>query len=285
MALPKILAMVMIVSSMLAAGVQVDRQQLIDTLRNYSLLGRALLVNFVLIPLVAVLLVRGFHVRPDVSIGILLMSMAPGVPFLVNAAARKQGGSLSFAIEIAFLFSALSVVTIPITADLVFPPDTLAQIPVQKFLTTLVIFQLVPLLAGALIAPRLNAAQVERTTRVLHLIFLAFALVLVVVIFPKLVASIGAVYGSGHLLIIAGIGVFSAGSGWLLGGPNRAYRRTLSVASILRNVGLCALISTDAFEGTLVLPAVIAYFLVTFLLSLPLRIYFQRTKDAAAAAA
>src|SRR5271165_2095523 len=271
MALPKILAMVMIVSSMLAAGVQVDRQQLIDTLRNYSLLGRALLVNFVLIPLVAVLLVRGFHVRPDVSIGILLMSMAPGVPFLVNAAARKQGGSLSFALEIAFLFSALSVITIPITAALLFPPDVLAHVPAEKFLTTLVSFQLIPLVVGALIAPHLGEQLIERLVKVLHLTFLAAVLILLVLIFPKLVSSLASVYGFGHLLIIAGIGLFSLTAGWLLGGPDNEYRRTLSIATLLRNIGLCMLIATDGFADTLVAPTVLAYFVVTFCMSLPVR--------------
>ncbi len=33
---------------------------------------------------------------------------------------------------------------------------------------------------------------------------------------------------------------------------------------------------------TLVVPAILTYFLVTFILSLPLRFYYQRTKDASA---
>lgn len=284
MALPKILALVMIVSTMFGAGLEIDLHRLGESLRNYGLLARALLANFVLMPLFAFLLVRYFNVDRDASIGILLMAMAPGVPFLVNSAGRKQGGSLSFALEIAFLFSTLSVITIPITASLVFPPDVLANVPASHFLVTLLAFQLVPLIAGALAAPHISDALAAKTARVLHLVFLAAALVLLVLVFPKIVSSVMSVYGEGKLLVIAAIGIFALGIGWLLGGPDRQYRRTLSVATDLRNVGLCVLIGTSDFADTLVVPTILSYFIITFVLSLPLRIYYARTKDAAAAA-
>jgi hypothetical protein len=212
------------------------------------------------------------------------MSMAPGVPFLANAAGRSGGGSLSFALTITFCFAALSVITIPLTILLisaVLPSAPVLHVPGTKFLTTLVLFQLVPLVLGALLAPRLEPPIAEKLVKLLHLAFLAAALVLVVVIFPRLIGSVSAVYGFGHLLIIAAIGVFSLAVGWLLGGPDRQYRRTLSISTDLRNIGLCALIGTSAeFAGTLVLPTIFSYFIVTFVLSLPVRVYFKRTREA-----
>lgn len=285
MPLPKVLALIMIVSTMLGAGLQVDRQRLVATLRQYGLLARAFLANFVLVPLVAVLLVRAFQIDAGVATGIVLMSMAPGVPFLANSAGRAGGGSLSFALTIAFCFAALSVVTIPITIDLVLPHSLAAQVPVAKFLTTLIAFQLVPLVAGALIAPSLKPAVAEKTARLLHLVFLAAALVLVILIFPRIVSSVASVYGFGHLLIIAAVAVFSIFIGWIFGGADRQYRRTLSIATLMRNIGLCALIGTGpAFEHTLVVPTIFAYFIITFVLSLPLRVYYKRTRGMPAGA-
>jgi len=277
--LPKLLALIMIVTTMLSGGLQIDGRHLIETLRSYGLLGRAFLANFVLVPLFAYFLVQLFHVRTDVSIGILLMAMAPGVPFLVNSAGRKQGGSLALVLEIAFLFSALSVVTIPLTARLLLPPDALAEVPAAKFLGALVAFQLVPLVLGALVARRLEPAATEKLAKLLHLLTLGAGLILVVLIFPKLVASVASVYGYGHLAIIAAVGAFAWAAGWLLGGRDRERRRTLSIATLIRNIGLCLLIGTDAFADTLVVPTIIAYFLVTFVISLPIRMYFGRTKD------
>jgi hypothetical protein len=215
----------------------------------------------------------------------VLMSMAPGVPFLANSAGRAGGGSLSFALTIAFCFAALSVITIPITIDLVLPPDQAANVPVAKFLTTLVAFQLLPLVAGALIGPRLAPALVEKLTKVFRLLFFAAALGLVVIIFPLIVDSVSKVYGYGHLLVIAVVALFSVGIGWLLGGPRREYRRTLSIATLMRNIGLCTLIGTDPiFKDTLVLPTIFTYFAVSFVISLPVRVFFKRTKGAPAEA-
>ncbi|HEY5427028.1 MAG TPA: hypothetical protein VIJ77_10790 [Candidatus Tumulicola sp.] len=284
MPLPKILALIMIVSTMLGAGLQVDIQRLVATLRQYGLLARALLANFVLVPLVAVLLVRAFHVEAGVATGIVLMSIAPGVPFLANSAGRSGGGSLSFALTISFCFAALSVVTIPLTIGLVLPPSAWARIPIASFLTTLVGFQLIPLVAGAILGPYLGA-RAEKVARVLHVVFLVTALVLTILIFPRVVSSLSSVYGFGHLLIIAAVGAFSIIIGWLFGGRDRQYRRTLSIATLMRNIGLCALIGTGpAFLHTLVVPTIVAYFIITFVLSIPLRVYFKRTKDGFAVA-
>jgi bile acid:Na+ symporter, BASS family len=288
MQLPKILALIMIVSVMLGAGLQVDRERLVETLRQHSLLGRAFLANFVLVPLFAILLVRFFHVESGVSIGIVLMAMAPGVPFLANAAGRSGGGSLSFALTISFCFAALSVITIPLTIALIaaiIPSAPVPVVPGAKFLTTLVAFQLVPLVLGALIGPRLPTPTADKLVKLLHFVFLAAAVVFVVIIFPRLISSIASVYGFGRLLIIAAIGVFSLVIGWLFGGPDREYRRTLSIATLLRNIGLCALIGTSPkFAGTLVVPTIFSYMIITFVLSLPVRVFFKRTKDAPATA-
>jgi BASS family bile acid:Na+ symporter len=281
MATAKIFALVMIVTTMLGAGLQVNLQHVTATLRLYNLLLKALILNFVLVPLFAWLLISGFHVQEEVSIGILLMAMSPGVPFLVNSAGRKQGGSLAFVLVIAFLFSALSVLTIPITAALLLPHNI--NVPAVKFLTTLLGFQLLPLILGAVIGPRLSEKTADTAIRVLHIVFLIATLGLVVLIGPKLISSVTSVYGFGQLAIIAAIGLFALAAGWLLGGPDSAYRRTLSIGTLMRNIGLCALVGTSEFADTLVLPTVISYFAITFILSLPVRMYFKRSADAAAA--
>jgi predicted Na+-dependent transporter len=93
MALPKILALAMIITAMFSAVLQVERQHLIETLRQRGLSGRALLANFVLVPAFALGLVQMIHPDSGVGTGILLMAMAPGVPFIVRSAGRKFGGT------------------------------------------------------------------------------------------------------------------------------------------------------------------------------------------------
>jgi BASS family bile acid:Na+ symporter len=278
--LPKLLALIMIISTMLSAGLQLDWEHVASTLRQRSLIVRALIANFVLVPLVAVLLVRAFHTNLEVAPGIVLMSLAPGVPFLVNSAGRKAGGSLAFALTISFFFAALSVITIPLTVDLI-RPASVPNVPVLRFLTTLVLFQLVPLAVGAILSPRLPGPVADRAVKILHLIFLVAAVALFALLIGRVVQSISVIYGYGHLAIIICVAIFSIAVGWLLGGPDDHYRRTLSIATLMRNIGLCSLIAAgDEFKGTLVLPAVLSYFIIAFLLSLPVRIYYAKKKAA-----
>jgi bile acid:Na+ symporter, BASS family len=279
----KFLALVLIVSAMFGAGLQVDRRHLVETLHHYDLIGKALLANFVLVPAFAFAMVAVAHLESGIATGILLMAMAPGVPFIVRSAGRKLGGSLAFATEIAVFFSALSVITIPITARVLLPPDAQLRVPAQSFLTTLIAFQLAPLLLGIFIAPYIAANVKVRALKVVDLVFMVAGVVFLVLAFPKLATSVGAVYGFGRLAVIAAIGIFSLAAGWLFGGPENEHRRTLAIATDLRNVGLCLAIGTAQFADTLAVPAIVAYFVVTFCLSIPVRIYLKRTMPAVAA--
>ena len=205
------------------------------------------------------------------------MAMAPGTPFLVNSAARKQGGSLEFALTLAFIFSVLSVITIPITAQLILPSGALEKMPAQGFIATLVAYQALPLAIGAVLASGLSVPVNKKITKALGIVFLASFLVFFALAMPGFVASVSAIFGMWQLTIVAGIALFAFAIGWLFGGPAPQHRRTLSLATLTRNVGLCSLIASEGFAGTLTVPAVIAYSIVTIVLSIPIQQYYKRS--------
>src|SRR6516225_1203711 len=93
----KVVSALMLVSLMLGVGLQSDRAHLATVLKNYSLLGRALLANVVIVPFFGVILARTFQLDDYIATGFLLMAIAPGVPFVALAGGRKKGGSLSLA--------------------------------------------------------------------------------------------------------------------------------------------------------------------------------------------
>ena len=285
----KIAAVVMLVSLMLSAGLEINVDHLVGALKNYGLLARALIANFIVIPIIGVLLARAFHLDVYVAIGFVLMALAPGVPFLVRAAGRTPGGSLGFAAMLAFVMPALSIVTIPLTARFIFaagfitPAEVAGSIPVGRIVATLVGFQLVPLVVGLLIAngaPKLAA----KLRRPFLLLFFVAAVALIVILGPTLEKAVASVYGSRVMWATLVLVLLSAGTGWILGGPQAQYRRTLSIATVLRNIGTCAVIATATFPGTLVAPTVLTYFIIQFLISLVIRIYFHRAAARTAAA-
>jgi bile acid:Na+ symporter, BASS family len=276
----KIVSIVMLVSIMLNAGLQIDRERLLAALKDYGLLARALLANFIIVPLLGVLLVRVFNLSAGVAVGFLLMAIAPGVPFLVRAAGRQPGGSLAFAAELAFVMPALSILTIPITSRFIFPPEIVANIPFGTLLVTLVGFQLVPLLVGLLIAYRAPALA-TKLQRPFTLVFFVAVVALLVFLGPTIVKGVASIYGSHGMWAMLVLVLLSLGTGYVLGGPRIEYRRTLSIATALRNIGTCAVIATSSFGHTLVAATVLTYFIVQFVVSLIARVLFHRTETTA----
>jgi bile acid:Na+ symporter, BASS family len=272
----KIVSIVMLVSLMLDVGLRCNLKHLVEVLKDYGLLSRALLANFILVPIIGVLVVRAFQLNMDGATGLLLMAIAPGVPFVVIAGGRKKGGSLSFAIELAFLMPALSVLTVPITAQLVLPGGELSHLSLAHELLALVLFQLAPLLAGMIVVQRWPQLA-EKLLRPVALLALLAVIALLAVLAPTIVKAVASVFGSRAILADASVVVLSLITGWLLGGPGIPFRHTLSIATGLRNIGLCAVVASSQFEGTLVGPAVLTYLLVQFVVCGIVGAYFARS--------
>ena len=274
----KIIAIALLVSLMLHTGLQVNLAHMKVVLRDFGLLGRALVANFIIVPLLGLLFVRVvFHLSEPIATGILLMAICPGVPFVVLSGGRRKGGSLGFAVELAFLLPALSIVTVPITASLVLPGSLISA---NSVVLSLVVFQLVPLLVGMLVsvaAPLIAG----RLLRPLLLIVLVVILALLVVLGAPIGRAIGTVYGSLGMLATGCIVLLSLLTGWVFGGRERAYRRTLSVGTALRNVGLAALLATSVFGRGDVAAAVLTYFIIQIILATLLGVFYTRTASGA----
>ncbi len=265
----------MLVSLTFGSGLEVNRDHLKSVLHDAGLLGRALLANFIVVPILAVLLAQAFRLPPPVETGFLLMAIAPGVPFVL-ASVRKRGGSLGLAVALAFLLPLISIVTVPVTAALVLPTAAKAHLPLLRFVLTLLLFQLLPLLAGISIGA-LAPGAAEKLGRPLRIVFLASAVALVVVLAPTLARDVASVYGSNGMWAMLCLVLLSLATGWLLGAPSRENRRVLAIGTALRNIGLCALIATASFGGAEVVATVLTYFLIQFVVTTLVGVYFART--------
>jgi len=273
----KISAFVFLVSLTFVVGLQVNREHLKAILYNYSLLGRALLANFIIVPVLGVLVAKWLQLSGPVATGFLLMAIAPGIPFVL-VQVRKRGGSLGFAVTLEFLLPLISVATVPITAALVLPTHARAALPMGRFVVTLLLSQLLPLLAGIVVGA-LAPDSASRLLRPIKIVAVVAALALVVMLVPKISASITAVYGSNGMWAALCLVVLSLVVGWALGGPVREDRRVLAFGTALRNIGLCALIATSSFETPLVAATVLTYFVIQFVTTMIVGVYFKRTAN------
>lgn len=271
----------MLVSLTFGAGLQVDRDNLKASLKRVGLLGRALLANFVIVPILGIAMVKLFRLPLPIGTGLLLMAIAPGVP-LVLSQVRKRGGRLSLAVELAVVLPLLSIVTVPLTAALVLPAQIKAELPLGHFALTLVLFQLLPLVLGILVSGWLPRAA--RLARPLNLVFLVAAIALVALLSRAIIDGIESVYGSRGMLAMLALTLLSMAAGWLLGGPAREDRRILGIGTTLRNVGLASLIATTSLRSSQIAASVLIYLLIQFIVTTAFGVYFSRTaaKEASA---
>lgn len=276
----KLIAVLLLIGLMFHTGLQVDREHLVAVLKNYGLLGRAFLANFIVVPLLGVGIVRTFHLNEGIAIGVLLMAIAPGVPFVVLSGGRKKGGSLGFAVSLAFLMPLVSILTIPITARLVLPSD--AQISANSLLVSLLGFQLVPLLLGIFTGNRAPALA-ERLQRPLGIAVAVLVLALLVLLGRPLGHAVMSVYGSRGMFAMLTLTLLSMAIGWLLGGPAREDRRILGIGTTLRNVGLASLIATTSLRSSEIAASVLIYLLIQFIVTTAFGVYFTRTAKEATA--
>ena len=271
----KLVALVALVSVMLDAGLHANRKSLVNALKDVRLLGRACLANFIIVPLAAVLIVHGLKLDTFIGVGILWMAIAPGVPFVARTAGKMAGGREDLAVDLTFLLPIISVVTIPLTAPLVLPQIGEAHANMGQYMTKLVLFQLLPLVVGLIIADRAPhfAKVLERP---LALLFAASVVVLVILLIPDLSRAVMAIQGSRGILAILLIVIVSLVAGWLVAEDPIEHRHTISIATALRNVGLCLSIAAG-YDRHTVAASVMTYFLVQFLLVFAMTTRYRRS--------
>lgn len=282
-ALVPILGMLLIASIMLQAGSETSAEGIVTALRQRSLMTRAIVLNIVIVPLLALVFCRLLRVEDGVTTGILLMAMSAGVPFLPLAGGRAKGGHLRFAVGLVFVFALICVVTAPVTAKLLLPAGYAAQLPLLRFLTTLVLFQLLPLVIGLLVR-RSSVRIAETVAKVTGIAAGVFLIAIIVLVTAKLGPSFAALFGTRGMLAIVLLVAVSMILGWLAGGPDRGNRVTLAIGTGLRNPGLAMLIASSSFPGSNVVAAVVVFLIIQILLSVAVGVVFKRSYKALLAA-
>src|SRR6478735_9163268 len=81
-----IFVIVFAVSSMLSVGLSYEIRSIISPLRRVRGVFRALVANFILVPLWAVAIERVIPLEPPLALGLFLLAGSAGAPFLVMLA-------------------------------------------------------------------------------------------------------------------------------------------------------------------------------------------------------
>ncbi len=268
-----VLVTVMLIEMMVAIGLNTAFVELLAVARNWRLVLRAGLANYVCVPAVTVgLLMLFLPADPLVLIGFLILAVCPGAPF-APPCTKIAKGNVAVSVGLMVLLAGSSAVAAPLLLLFLLPclfENSVIQVDAVKIVATLLVTQLLPLCVGLCVKhwqPHLTQ-RLQKPANVLSAVLGLSTMGLVLVVQFQMLAAIGlrAWLGMSALLLA------TCASGWLLGGPGGDNRKAMALTTSLRNVGVGLVIATENFPGSAAVTVVLAYGIFEILGSLLLAV-------------
>ena len=260
-----IATLVFVVSSMVAMGLGLKVAQITAPLRNLRLVSLSLLANFVLMPAAAVVLARVLRLDEPLGVGLLVLGVAAGAPFLPKLTQIAKG-NLAFAVALMVLLMVITVGYLPLVLPVLLPG---VSVNPAKIARSLVLLMLVPLAVALAVNAKLPAAAARAKPlfdRLSSLGLILVVVLLVVVNFNKVLSVFGTRAILAGLLFIA----FGYAVGWALGGPAADTRPVLGLGTAQRNIAAALVVGGQSFSNPSVVVMVVVVAIVSLLILLPM---------------
>jgi bile acid:Na+ symporter, BASS family len=260
----KLLLVTFVVSSMFATGAGLTVAEILGPLRNPRLIVRALLANFVLVPLAALLLARGLRIEQGLAVGLLLVGCSAGDPVLLKLAQIARG-NLAFAVGLMALQLIVTIGYLPLVLPKLVPGVTVDP---WKIAEPLLVLMLLPVVLGLILKARYGsvAGRVKPLLEgVSNISLVLFGVLFMILNFDKL----GTLFGTHGILAALVFTPLSFGIGWILGGPTKDIARVMSVGTAWRNIS-AALVVGSTLNDPKIHVMVIVVAVIGFVILLPL---------------
>lgn len=258
-----LLVTVTVFEMMVAVGLGLKLAQLTPVAREWRLLARAALANYVLAPALVLGLSLLFHAQSLITIGLLLFAACPGGPYGPPFTAMAKG-NVPIAVGLSVLLAGSSPFVAPLLLRYLVPLMTggavVKEIDVLYVIGTLLLTILIPLIIGMVVRARRPelADRLKTPATRLSVVLNLLMVVSITVVQFHLLASIG-VSGFAVMVLLA---IANLVVGWLMGGPGSNSRTTMAFTTAARNTGTGLVIATASFPGTAALAAALAFALV-----------------------
>jgi len=249
-------------------GLRLSPRELWHSLRDRALLGRVLVLNFVVVPALALVLMRLLAVPRDPSVAILLLAAAPFAP-VVPIFTKMIRGDLALAASLTALFPFVSAFFTPLVCavGIRFVPGA-GELSFNFAIILLVLLATItlPLAAGVAVNHWWPALGRRLQKPVEVVADAAGALSLGFVAWTEWNSIMQT--GWKPLLAMALLGEASLVLGYVSGSGGKGMRRVTAFGASNRNIALAILVAIDSFAGTPILPQVVANGLLLIFLGL-----------------
>jgi BASS family bile acid:Na+ symporter len=260
------------VSSMLMVGLRYTIGDLARPLRDITGVLIALVTNFILVPLLAMLLLHAFSLDTPYATGLMIVASAGGAPLLVKLAMNAKA-DVGFAASLIVLLLIGTIIAMPFILPLFVEG---ARVSAWAIARPLLITMFLPLVVGFMIRPLLP----ELSQRAVPILAKILTISLWVMVALSLLLNRNAVIdilGDGAELVALLFLALAYAIGYLTGGFDKAERVVLGFGASQRNFAAAIVVATQAFEDPRVLVMVVVISIIAMLL-IPFSVYLGRRK-------
>src|SRR5215470_10952944 len=123
-----ILVTITLIQLMVTIGLGVTFADMAPVARNWGLVVRAALANYVLVPAATVGLLSLFHAPPLVAAGLLVAAVCPGAPYGPPFTAMAKG-NVPISIGLMVMLAASSAIVAPLLLHVLLPVASAEEMP------------------------------------------------------------------------------------------------------------------------------------------------------------
>lgn len=239
--------LVFVIGSMTSMGLSLKVPQIVAPLKNAKLVILALVANFILVPILAMVITFVMPLDESARIGLILLSTAAGAPFLPKLAEAAKG-STAFSVGLMVLLMLVTIIYLPLVLPLLLGDVEVNPLDIAR---SLIILMLIPLAIGLFVNARYEetAVKIQPTFGMAsNIALLALMALSLVLNFDSMIALVGT-FG-----ILAGI-IFIVVSliiGYFLGGSDGSIRSVLGLGTAQRNISAALVVAGQNFSSDVI---------------------------------
>ena len=251
---------IFLTSTMLACGLGLTVRQIFAPFRNIRLAISAVLLNFVIVPFVAIAASRLLGLEESLRYGLVLIAMTAAAemsPKFTSSAKGNVGLSVGF----LALSLGVAVVYLPMMLSVLLPD---VHVDRGHLLVKLCLTLALPIILGLFVKARWDRFA-DRLGHYVHKISSGVMMLLAVLLVILYHNDFLQLMGSGSIGAALIFIVVSFIAGYLLGWPDRGARVAMGFAASARNVGMAMMVAAGTFADR---PQVIVMIVLTVVLTL-----------------
>ena len=260
------LLLISVMCLLLGVGLLTPFDRVLAIAKQYQLVLRGLVANFVIVPCVFTLALRGMPFSPDVVIGLLVLAAVPVAP-LAPPFVGMGRGDVPYAVGLMLIVAFLGLPLTPLILALSLPPSEAGlEIDSLRILQTLFTAQLIPLSVGMSIqhVRPMWAEKLLQFVPKLGRIGVVLTLTLITATQAQQIVSLGILpYVTALLSILVCLFIGDV----MMRGEAAETRRSLAISTAIRNVALALLIVGTNFPGSPAVTIVFVFGLLSLIVS------------------